>query len=272
MRWASAVGRDPARGAVPLRSLVRLADIRLAGLRPCSRREAYHADITYGTNNEFGFDYLRDNMRFSLEEMVQREHHYAIVDEVDSILIDEARTPADHLRADPSAEGSGRSVRKVDRIIPKLKRAATIVEGKLSEIEEQAPGRLHRRREVQGRLAHRAGDCPLRAAAQRRKPLRPGAAWMHHVHQALKAHHIFEEDVDYVVKEGAVDEAGRVASGRRSSSSTSSPADSCRAGAGRTVCTKRSRPRKASRSRRRTRRSPRSPFRTTSGCTTSLPA
>src|SRR5499425_611321 len=63
-------------------------DIRLASLRPCSRREAYHADITYGTNNEFGFDYLRDNMRFTLEEMVQREHHYAIVDEVDSILID----------------------------------------------------------------------------------------------------------------------------------------------------------------------------------------
>src|SRR5215470_7760616 len=68
-------------------------DIRLAALRPCSRREAYYADVTYGTNNEFGFDYLRDNMRFTLEEMVQREHHYAIVDEVDSILIDEARTP-----------------------------------------------------------------------------------------------------------------------------------------------------------------------------------
>src|SRR5688500_8628892 len=68
-------------------------DIRLAALRPCTRREAYQADITYGTNNEFGFDYLRDNMRFSVEEMVQREHAYAIVDEVDSILIDEARTP-----------------------------------------------------------------------------------------------------------------------------------------------------------------------------------
>ena len=78
-------------------------DIRLAGLRPCSRREAYHADITYGTNNEFGFDYLRDNMRFSLEDMVQREHHYAIVDEVDSILIDEARTP---LIISGPAEGS----------------------------------------------------------------------------------------------------------------------------------------------------------------------
>src|SRR5512144_1988010 len=68
-------------------------DIRLAALRPVTRKEAYAADITYGTNNEFGFDYLRDNMQFSLDDIVQREHHYAIVDEVDSILIDEARTP-----------------------------------------------------------------------------------------------------------------------------------------------------------------------------------
>src|ERR1700756_4210705 len=112
-------------------------DIRLAALRPCTRREAYHADITYGTNNEFGFDYLRDNMRFSLEEMVQREHHYAIVDEVDSILIDEARTP---LIISGPAEGSTDRYYKIDRSIPKLTRAATIVEGKLSEIEAQAPG------------------------------------------------------------------------------------------------------------------------------------
>jgi len=67
-------------------------DIRMTALRPIDRRTAYLCDITYGTNNEFGFDYLRDNMRFSLEELVQRELHYAIVDEVDSILIDEART------------------------------------------------------------------------------------------------------------------------------------------------------------------------------------
>src|SRR5512144_2408031 len=78
-------------------------DIRLAALRPCTRRDAYQADITYGTNNEFGFDYLRDNMRFSLDDIVQREHHYAIVDEVDSILIDEARTP---LIISGPAEGS----------------------------------------------------------------------------------------------------------------------------------------------------------------------
>src|SRR6266700_2806355 len=69
------------------------SDIRLTGLRSCSRREAYHADITYGTNNEFGFDYLRDNMVHNPDEMVQRKHHYAMVDEVDSVLIDDARTP-----------------------------------------------------------------------------------------------------------------------------------------------------------------------------------
>jgi preprotein translocase subunit SecA len=68
-------------------------DIRMTALRPCTRPEAYQADITYGTNNEFGFDYLRDNMRFTRDELVQRDLHYAIVDEVDSILIDEARTP-----------------------------------------------------------------------------------------------------------------------------------------------------------------------------------
>jgi len=112
-------------------------DIRMTALRPIGRREAYAADITYGTNNEFGFDYLRDNMRFSLDELVQRKLHYAIVDEVDSILIDEARTP---LIISGPAEESTELYYKIDRIIPKLKRAATIVEGKLSEIEEQKTG------------------------------------------------------------------------------------------------------------------------------------
>src|SRR2546423_347683 len=113
------------------------SDIRMTALKPIGRREAYAADITYGTNNEFGFDYLRDNMRFSLDELVQRKLHYAIVDEVDSILIDEARTP---LIISGPAEESTELYYKIDRIIPKLKRAATIVEGKLSEIEEQKEG------------------------------------------------------------------------------------------------------------------------------------
>src|SRR4030095_16755407 len=106
-------------------------DIRLAALRPVTRREAYAADVTYGTNNEFGFDYLRDNMQFSVDDMVQRGHYYAIVDEVDSILIYER---------DRRAESRAPLYEKVNRVIPRLKRAATIVEGKLSEIEEQAEG------------------------------------------------------------------------------------------------------------------------------------
>src|SRR5207244_1129756 len=107
-------------------------DIRMTALRPCTRQEAYRADITYGTNNEFGFDYLRDNMRFYREELVQRELHYAIVDEVDSILVDEARTP--RIISGP-AEESTELYYKIDRIMPKLKRAATIADGSLCALE-----------------------------------------------------------------------------------------------------------------------------------------
>src|SRR5437016_3656188 len=113
------------------------ADVRMLALRPCTRPEAYQADITYGTNNEFGFDYLRDNMRFTREEMVQRNLNYAIVDEVDSILVDEARTP---LIISGAADESTELYFKIDRIIPKLRRAATIVEGKLSESEADEEG------------------------------------------------------------------------------------------------------------------------------------
>src|SRR5439155_526282 len=97
------------------------SDIRMTALRPCTRQDAYRADVTYGTNNEFGFDYLRDNMRFTLDELVQRELHYAIVDEVDSILIDEARTP---LIISGPADESTELYYKLDRIIPKLRPAA----------------------------------------------------------------------------------------------------------------------------------------------------
>src|SRR5512144_951946 len=97
-------------------------DYRYLNLRPISRQEAYLADITYGTNNEFGFDYLRDNMKFTLEEYVQRELNYAIVDEVDNILIDEARTP---LIISGPAEESTDKYFTLDRIVPRLKRGAT---------------------------------------------------------------------------------------------------------------------------------------------------
>src|SRR5216110_3639129 len=98
-------------------------DYRFLHLRPIERRPAYRADITYGTNNEFGFDYLRDNMKFSLDEYVQRELNYAIVDEVDNILIDEARTP---LIISGPAEESTDKYYIIDRIIPKLQRGAVI--------------------------------------------------------------------------------------------------------------------------------------------------
>ncbi|MEK7445522.1 MAG: preprotein translocase subunit SecA [candidate division NC10 bacterium] len=193
------------------------SDIRLAALRPCSRREAYRADITYGTNNEFGFDYLRDNMRFSLEEMVQREHHYSIVDEVDSILIDEARTP---LIISGPAEGSTEKYYTIDRMIPKLIRAATIVEGKLSEIEAQAPGDyiVDEKSRAVSLTEQGISHCErLLAVDNLYDPSQMEI--LHHIHQALKAHALFRKDVDYVVKDGQViivDEfTGRLMPGRR---------------------------------------------------------
>src|SRR6266511_1481197 len=192
-------------------------DTRLARLRPCSRREASHADITYGTNNEFGFDYLRDNMRFNLEEMVQREHHYAIVDEVDSILIDEARTP---LIISGPAEGSTDRYYKIDRIIPKLKRAATIVEGKLSEIEAQAPGDYIVDEKSRAVSLTEQGISHCERLLNVENLYDPTQMDMlHHISQALKAHALFKKDVDYVVKDGQViivDEfTGRLMPGRR---------------------------------------------------------
>src|SRR4029453_1956981 len=192
-------------------------DIRLTALRPCSRREAYRADITYGTNNEFGFDYLRDNMRFSLEEMVQREHYYAIVDEVDSILIDEARTP---LIISGPAEGSTDRYYKIDRVIPKLKRPATIVEGKLSEIEAQAPGDyiVDEKSRAVSLTEQGISHCErLLNVENLYDPTQMDV--LHHISQALKAHALFKKDVDFVVKDGQViivDEfTGRLMPGRR---------------------------------------------------------
>jgi preprotein translocase subunit SecA len=177
-------------------------DIRLAELRPCTRREAYHADITYGTNNEFGFDYLRDNMRFSLDDMVQREHHYAIVDEVDSILIDEARTPLIISGRDETAESKAPLYERVDRIVRRLKRAATIVEGKLSEIEEQVEGDFIVDEKAKTVSLTEEGVTSCERLLSVDNLADPANTELEHmVRQALKAHHIFTKDVDYVVKE-----------------------------------------------------------------------
>ena len=192
-------------------------DVRLANLRPCSRQEAYVADITYGTNNEFGFDYLRDNMRFSPEELVQRELHYAIVDEVDSILIDEARTP---LIISGPAEESTDKYYKIDRIIPKLRRAATIVEGKLSEIEAVKTGDyiVDEKSKTVALTEQGVVHCEqLLGIDNLYDPIHMET--LHHIHQGLRAHALFKKDVDYVVKDGQVlivDEfTGRLMPGRR---------------------------------------------------------
>src|SRR5438552_2760167 len=176
-------------------------DKRLLYLRPCSRREAYRADITYGTNNEFGFDYLRDNMVSDLDQCVQRELHYAIVDEVDSILIDEARTP---LIISGPTEDSTDLYYRIDRIIPGLKREEhyTIEEKtKTAALTEEGNEKVERA----------LGITNLYDPANMNL--------VHHVVQGLRAHVLYHRDVDYVVKDGEViivDEfTGRLMPGRR---------------------------------------------------------
>src|SRR5438477_4472249 len=193
------------------------SDIRMTALRPCTRQEAYRADVTYGTNNEFGFDYLRDNMRFTLDELVQRQLNYAIVDEVDSILIDEARTP---LIISGPADESTELYYKLDRIIPRLKRAATIVEGKLSEIEMEKEGDfiVDEKSKAVALTEQGIASCERLLNVDNLYDPR-NIDQLHHVQQALRAHALFRRDVDYMVKDGEViivDEfTGRLMPGRR---------------------------------------------------------
>jgi len=183
------------------------------------RQVAYAADITYGTNNELGFDYLRDNMKFELATYVQRGHNFAIVDEVDSILIDEARTPL--IISGPADESTDKYYR-IDQIIPKLKPGARIAGDK--KAEERAE-------------LEKTGDYIVDEKAKTATLTEGGMAhvehilgvknlWdpsnmdiLHHVNQALRAHSLFQRDVDYVVKDGQVvivDEfTGRLMPGRR---------------------------------------------------------
>src|SRR2546425_924335 len=193
------------------------SDIGMTALRPCTRQEAYRADVTYGTNNEFGFDYLRDNMRFTLDELVQRQLHYAIVDEVDSILIDEARTP---LIISGPADESTELYYKLDRIIPRLKRAATIVEGKLSEVEAQKEGDYIVDEKARAVALTEQGIATCERLLSIDNLYDPQhITILHHIQQGLRAHALFKRDVDYVVKDGQViivDEfTGRLIPGRR---------------------------------------------------------
>ena len=176
------------------------------GLDDMQRKAAYAADITYGTNNEYGFDYLRDNMKYELDQMVQRGHAYAIVDEVDSILIDEARTPL--IISGPSEDKSD-LYNAVDKFIPRL------VTGDFEVDEKQRTANLTE-----------AGNEHIEAMLGEAGLLEEGtlyeaanATLVHHVQQALKAHKLFTRDKDYIVRNGEVviiDEfSGRMMPGRR---------------------------------------------------------
>ncbi|MDR1578452.1 MAG: preprotein translocase subunit SecA [Deltaproteobacteria bacterium] len=171
------------------------------GLNDVERRSAYFSDITYGTNNEFGFDYLRDNMKYRLTDFVQREFHYAIVDEVDSILIDEARTPL--IISGPAEESTEQYVR-ADRVVPKLKKEVDYVldeKARTSNLTEEGIAKAEAFLQVQNLYDPVNLDI------------------LHHISQALKAHALFVRDRDYMVKDGEVviiDEfTGRPMPGRR---------------------------------------------------------
>src|SRR3954463_6802528 len=171
------------------------------------RAAAYRSDVTYGTNNEIGFDYLRDNMKYRLDAMVQRPFNFAIVDEVDSILIDEARTP---LIISGPAEDSSELYRRADTVIPRLQtdpyekdeknRTVVFTEAGVEEVEEIL-----------------RGDGLLPEGQSLYAPTQ--VTLLHHITQALRAHKLFTSDVDYIVKDGQVviiDEfTGRMMSGRR---------------------------------------------------------
>jgi preprotein translocase subunit SecA len=171
------------------------------GLTDEERQASYNADITYGTNNEFGFDYLRDNMKYEFSQFVQRQLHYAIVDEVDSILIDEARTPL--IISGPSEESTDKYY-KIDKIIPKLEKETDYtVDEKARTVILTEEGNIKAERLIGAGNLYDPSNIEL----------------VHHVLQGLKAHALFKRDVDYVVKEGEViivDEfTGRLMPGRR---------------------------------------------------------
>ncbi|MFT5488236.1 MAG: preprotein translocase subunit SecA [Paracoccaceae bacterium] len=176
------------------------------GLDNAERQAAYACDITYGTNNEFGFDYLRDNMNFRIEEMVQREFHYAIVDEVDNIFIDEARTP---LIISGPAEDAADTYAAIDKVIPKLTEADFEKDEKQRTVVLTEDG-TERVEQILGEMDMLGGETLYDIT---------NVSLVHHVQQALRAHSLFQRDTDYIVKDDAIiiiDEfTGRMMEGRR---------------------------------------------------------
>ncbi|MBN3563403.1 preprotein translocase subunit SecA [Aliamphritea spongicola] len=193
----------------------------LSGQDPESKRAAYQADITYGTNNEFGFDYLRDNMAFSVEEKVQRDFHYAVVDEVDSILIDEARTP---LIISGPAEDSSELYRQMNTLIPGLRR----FEGEIDpKSEEEVDGDFAVDEKNKSVELTEQGHQKIEEVLVEKGILGEGESLyaphnlslLHHVLAALRAHNLFQRDIDYIVQDGQVvivdEHTGRIMPGRR---------------------------------------------------------
>jgi len=173
----------------------------LHGLTDQERQKAYGSDITYGTNNEFGFDFLRDNMKYDISEYVQRELNYCIVDEVDSILIDEARTPL--IISGPSEESTEKYY-TINRIVPRLEHEADFtIEEKTKSVVLTEEGNIKAEKYLASGNLYDPENIEL----------------VHHILQALRAHHLYKRDVDYVVKDGEViivDEfTGRLMPGRR---------------------------------------------------------
>jgi len=217
------------------------------GLSDEERAAAYNCDITYATNNELGFDYLRDNMKYEKAQMVQRGHNFAIVDEVDSILVDEARTPL--IISGPLDDRSD-LYNTIDAFIPLLSDGDYEIDEKQrsanfsEEGTEKLEGLLKQAGLLKGASLYDIENVAI----------------VHHVNNALKAHKLFQRDKDYIVRNDEIviiDEfTGRMMPGRRYSEAS----------------TRRSKPRKRSRSSLKTRRWRRSPSRTTSACTASSPA
>jgi len=179
----------------------------ISNMSDLERKEAYNCDITYATNNELGFDYLRDNMKYEFSDMVQRDHYFAIVDEVDSILIDEARTPL--IISGPTNDNS-KLYEEVDRLIPKLTDKDYQLEEKEKGVflTEEGMETLEKTLKQSGKIAQ---DSSLYDPAH--------ISLVHHINQALKAHKIFKNEIDYIVKDQSIiiiDEfTGRMQEGRR---------------------------------------------------------
>ncbi len=193
--------------------------VNVPGMQHMEKQQAYNADITYGTNNEFGFDYLRDNMAFSMPDRVQRDLAYAVIDEVDSILIDEARTP---LIISGQAEDSSELYRQIDQVVPMLQR-----QEKEDQEGEMGDGHFTIDEKAKQIYLTERGQIRVEEILVERGLMQPGDSLysaanitlLHHVYAGLRAHNLFKKDVDYVIKENQIvivdEHTGRTMEGRR---------------------------------------------------------